>query len=324
MLREETSWSARPELAPDGRRLLYSSYHGRQWHQLWLTTPSGAPPLPLTFGEFDLRNARWSPDGARIVYIANENGNTELLVLDTIGGERTPVVAKRRKHRLPQAHLTIEIRDGQGRMVPARVTVRAADGRAHAPESAWMHADDGFDRARQRVETQYFHCATPCALDVPAGQVTISVQHGFAHLPWASNVELAAGESRKVMAELKSNALPAAFGSWMSADLHVHTNYGGHYRNSMQNVLRQAAAEDLDVDLQPDRQQGRTHPGHRPVPARGRSRQRRRAPPDTGAGVPHELLGSPGPAQPVGSPAAAGFLELSAYGVLRARIPTTA
>ena len=110
-----------------------------------------------------------------------------------------------------------------------------------------MHADDGFDRARQRVETQYFHCATPCALDVPAGQVTIGVQHGFAHLPWASNVELAAGESRKVMVELKSNALPAAFGSWMSADLHVHTNYGGHYRNSTQNVLRQAAAEDLDV-----------------------------------------------------------------------------
>ena len=247
VLREETSWSARPELAPDGRRLLYSSYHGRQTHQLWLTTPAGAPPLPLTFGEFDARNARWSPDGARIAYIANESGNTELLVLDAIGGNRTPVIAKRRKHRLPQAHLAIDIRDGQGRVVPARVTVRAADGRAHAPESAWMHADDGFDRARQHVETQYFHCATPCALDVPAGEVMVGVQHGFAHLPWASTVELAAGESRKVMVELKSNALPAAFGSWMSADLHVHTNYGGHYRNSTQNALRQAAAEDLDV-----------------------------------------------------------------------------
>ena len=39
---EETSWSARPELAPDGKRLLFASYHGRQWHQLWLTTPDGA------------------------------------------------------------------------------------------------------------------------------------------------------------------------------------------------------------------------------------------------------------------------------------------
>ena len=33
---EETSWRANPEVAPDGRRVLYSSYQGRQWHQLWL------------------------------------------------------------------------------------------------------------------------------------------------------------------------------------------------------------------------------------------------------------------------------------------------
>ena len=37
----ETSWAARPEVGPDGRRILFSSYHGRQWHQLWLTTTAG-------------------------------------------------------------------------------------------------------------------------------------------------------------------------------------------------------------------------------------------------------------------------------------------
>ncbi|MFM7786525.1 MAG: TolB family protein, partial [Gammaproteobacteria bacterium] len=31
---EETTWSARPQLSPDGHRLLYASYAGRQWHQL--------------------------------------------------------------------------------------------------------------------------------------------------------------------------------------------------------------------------------------------------------------------------------------------------
>ena len=64
--RLETSWAARPEVAPDGKRILFSNYHGGQWHQLWLTTPDDAAPLPLTFGEFDRRNARWSPDGKRI------------------------------------------------------------------------------------------------------------------------------------------------------------------------------------------------------------------------------------------------------------------
>jgi hypothetical protein len=247
VLREETSWSARPELAPDGRRLMYSSYHGRQAHQLWLTTPAGGAPLPLTFGDFDRRNARWSRDGKRIVYVSNEHGNTELVVQEVIGGATTPIVAKRRRHRLPQASLTLEIRDGQGRDVPARVTVRGGDRRAHAPAIAWMRADDGFDRGRQAVETQYFHCASTCTLDVPAGQVSIGVQHGFAHLPWRQSVRLSRGESRTVAVALQRNALPGGFGEWIGADLHVHTNYGGHYRNSRQSVLRQAAAEDLDV-----------------------------------------------------------------------------
>ena len=73
---EETSWRARPEVAPDGRRVLYSSYQGRQWHQLWLTTLAGDAQLPLTFGDFDATAARWSPDGRRIAYISNEDGNT--------------------------------------------------------------------------------------------------------------------------------------------------------------------------------------------------------------------------------------------------------
>jgi hypothetical protein len=33
----------------------------------------------------------------------------------------------------------------------------------------------------------------------------------------------------------------------VSADLHVHMNYGGHYRNTPENLARQARAEDLDV-----------------------------------------------------------------------------
>ena len=241
VLREETSWSARPELAPDGRRLLYSSYHGRQWHQLWLTTPAGASPLPLTFGEFDLRNARWSPDGTRVAYMSNEHGNTALVVHDVIGGARTPIVAKRRRHRLPQADLTIEVRDGRGQSAPARVTVLGADARAYAPDAAWMHADDGFDRARQPIETRYFHCASPCTLGVPAGEVKIKVQRGFAHLPWQATLTLNAGEARRIAVDLRPNALPAAFGRRLSADLHVHMNYGGHYRNTQQGVVRQAA-----------------------------------------------------------------------------------
>ncbi len=68
---EETNWKAHPDWSLDGKRVVYSSYVGRQWNQLWLTTADGGDPLQLTYGEFDATNPRWSPDGRRVAYISN-------------------------------------------------------------------------------------------------------------------------------------------------------------------------------------------------------------------------------------------------------------
>ncbi len=247
LISEETSWSARPEPSPDGRRILFASYHGRQWRQLWLTTPGGAAPLPLTFGEYDRSSARWSPDGTRIAYVSNEHGNTNLVVQDVVGGALTPIAARQRRYKLAQSRLTLDIRDERGQSVPARVAVLGSDKRAAAPEAAWMQADDGFDRALQPAETRYFHCASPCTLDVPAGETAIWVQRGFRYLPWRQTVKLTAGADQKLPVALKPNDLPTSFGRWRSADLHVHMNYGGTYRNTPERLADQAKAEDLDI-----------------------------------------------------------------------------
>jgi TolB protein len=244
---EETTWSARPEASPDGHRILYSSYRGRQSLQLWLTTPEGAPPLPLTFGDEDLRNARWSPDGTRIAYISNEGGNTRLFVREVIGGARTEILPTRRSELRPFARLRLEILDGKGHPVPARVSVLGSDRRWHAPAGAWMHGDDGFDPALQPSETRYFHCPERCELQLPAGATALRVQHGLRHLPWEDRVDLQAGETRALRVTLQPNDLPAAFGRWLSADLHVHMNYGGQYRNTPERLAAQAEAEDLDA-----------------------------------------------------------------------------
>ena len=247
ILSEETSWSARPETSPDGKQLLFASYHGRQWRQLWLTTPDGAASLPLTFGEFDRAGARWSPDGKRIAFVSNEQGNTSLIVQDFVGGAYAQVIASKRRYKSAQARLTLDIRDEQGRSVSARVAVLASDGRAAAPDTSWMHGDDGFDRALQPSETRYFHCHSTCTLDVPAGDAAIWVQRGFRYLPWRETVTLAAAADRTLAVKLQPNDLPDSFGKWVSADLHVHMNYGGTYRNTPENLARQARAEGLDV-----------------------------------------------------------------------------
>src|SRR5688572_7665991 len=209
----------------------------------------GAAPLPLTFGDSERRNARWSPDGQRIAYIGNAgaDGNTQLVVLDVVGGASRVLQARRLRPLAPTGTLTLDIRNAAGERVPARVSVQGSDGRAHAPRTAWMHADDGFDRAKLATEAHYFHCASPCTLDVPAGAADVVVQHGFEHALWRQRPVVAAGRETTLEVALVAQPLPAEFGRFTTVDLHVHMNYGGHYRNTSANLARQAQAEDLDV-----------------------------------------------------------------------------
>ena len=246
ILSEETEWRAQPQVAPDGRRVLFSSYHGRQWQQLWLTTMQGAAPLPLTFGEFDRTQARFSPDGNRIGYISNEGGNTSLWVQDIVGGARTRIDATKR-HRLSEfGNLQLRIHDELGKSIPARVSVIASDGRAYAPDNAWMHADDGFDRSLQSFENHYFHCPGQCTVTLPIGEARLQVSHGMDYAVSEQRVTIAK-EGGTLTISLKPLRLPAQYGHFVSADLHVHMNYGGHYHNTPDNLIEQARAEHLDA-----------------------------------------------------------------------------
>src|SRR5438034_366773 len=187
---EETEWRAQPQVAPDGRRVLFSSYHGRQWQQLWLTTIQGASPFPLTFGEFDRTQARFSPDGNHVGYISNEEGNTSLWVQEVVGGARIRINARQRHYLKEVGQLKLSVRDEHGKRVPARVSVLAADGRAYAPDNAWMHADDGFDRSLQAFENHYFLCPGECTLILPIGDARLQVSHGLDYAITERNVAI--------------------------------------------------------------------------------------------------------------------------------------
>jgi hypothetical protein len=240
-LHEETSWRARPEVAPDGRRVLYSSYQGRQWHQLWLTTLAGDAQLPLTFGDFDATAARWSPDGPRIAYVSNEDGNVSLWVMDAVGGERTRIVAREQQYARPMATLRIQL-NGAG-----RISVLGADDRYYGPRDRWMHADDGFDPVRVPSEVRYFHCPGECEVTVPVGETYVTAWRGVEHTPVRQRVDTQKGSANSVILALQPLQLPDWAPRSVSADLHVHMNYGGHYRNTEENLIEQARAEDLDV-----------------------------------------------------------------------------
>lgn len=245
---EETTWRARPDIAPDGKRVIYSSYLGRQWHQLWTTLLAGkGEPFPLTYGDYDVSAARWAPDGSRIAFTVNESGNTALRVLQLPGGKVTDVRIAERRHLSPIGSMTISVSDVNGNAIPSRVSVIASDGRAYGPHESWLHADDSFDRSQSTTEARYFHAGGPVEVELPVGPASVTIWRGMEYGIETRDVHVVADEPVELDVKLTPLTLPDAWEDWRSGDVHVHMNYGGIYRNSPENLVRQGEAEDLDV-----------------------------------------------------------------------------
>ena len=99
--------------------------------------------------------------------------------------------------------------------------------------------------ARERpYEYTYFHSRGRSELQVPAGRATVAVTRGLEFSPVRRVVDVGATAPALVEATLEPLDDLAARG-WRSADMHVHMNYGGHYRVLPETLRRQAEAEDL-------------------------------------------------------------------------------
>jgi hypothetical protein len=245
---EETAWKARPDFSPDGKRIAYASYLGQQWHQLWVMPSAGGDPFPLCYGDFDNINPRWSPDGTKIAFISNRDGNTSLWIQEFPGGGQRELLSANKHYLRAMGRLALQILDASGRPTAARVFVAGEDGRAYAPDNAWMHADDNFVRSERPFEAHYFHASGNVELTVPAGRAEIEVMKGFEYRIEERNVQVAGDRTTKLTVRLQPLNLPwEARSRWVSGDVHVHMNYGGAYRNTPKHLVAQAAAENLSI-----------------------------------------------------------------------------
>jgi len=245
---EETNWRARPEFSPDGSRMVYASYVGRSWHNLWLMPAGGGDAFAFTYAGWDQVNPRWSPDGTRIAFIANRSGNTAIELVPIPGGEPQALHIGERRYRGPHGQVHLTLRDAAGQPAAARVSVTDAAGMFHAPADAWIQADDGFDRRERKFEAHYFAALGEVTLDTPAGLVHVEIMHGFGRRLEQHELQVASGRTVELSDSMGEGiwSVPAQ-GRWVSGDVHVHMNYGGTYRNTPAHLVTQARAEDLNV-----------------------------------------------------------------------------
>ncbi len=241
VLEEQTLYRTRPDVSPDGKRILYSSTGGAadQFNHLYVIPVTGGFPYKLTFGEHDDFHPRFSPDGEWIALISNEGGLPQLTLLETYGGTRKRIQIRRRNWRRPMGRLEVRVVDNAtGKPTAARIHGVAPDGKFYAPADTYSRLGNA------RVHS--FHTQGEYSVEVPPGRMRIDAVKGFEHLPASAEVEIRAGETTQVVLRLERPER-LVWRGWHSGSTHVHMNYGGNLRNTPGNLIEMARAEGLEV-----------------------------------------------------------------------------
>jgi TolB protein len=237
--REETLYQTRPDWSPDGTRIIYSSYLGDQYNNLYVLPSSGGDPYKMTFGNWDHFHPRWSPDSERIVYVSNQNGLTDLRILEAVGGKETKLEIHQKVYKHPRGWLDVRVTDAQtSELTPARIYLRAGDGKTYTP-------DDAAHRVGRAGE-HLFHTAGRFRIQVPPGPVKVEAAKGIEHLPLLREVNIKANTVTSVTLAL-SRASNIALKGWYGGSEHVHMSYGGTFHNRPETLMSIGAAEDLSI-----------------------------------------------------------------------------
>ncbi len=244
ILQEQSLYRTRPDVAPDGKRLVYSSSGGAadQFNHLYVLPISGGHPYKLTFGDFDDFHPRWSPDGESIAFLSNQRGLLELYVLEVNGGGRRRLDLRQRHWKNPVAGLRVTVLDSEsGRPIPARISGEASDGKLYAPSTAYV-----FNARLATGLKRVFYTAGSYTVEIPPSRTVIEATKGFEYEPARAEIDAKAGETAEVTLRLRHRVDLSRMG-WYNGSTHVHMNYGGNLHNRPEDLMLIARAQGMHI-----------------------------------------------------------------------------
>lgn len=278
-----------PAISPDGNALAYvAPVRGRLGSGgLWvMPLPAGEPRL-VHYEETEYRmKPRWTPDGQAFLYVSDDGGSNDVMILPAEGGNPIALTADARDEYSPvpspdgrrfafvsnrTGATTLHVADIGGgppaswrelsmaarrAAVPTgRLRVRVTDDKGvtipariqlEAADGRAYAPDGGFHRVIAVSETHYFHTAGEAEVEVPAGRTMVEAMRGFEFRPARAEVNVRAGSTETVTLRPERLIDMPARG-WYSGDTHIHDLHQGRFGLTHETFFLQLVAEDLHV-----------------------------------------------------------------------------